>query len=97
MQQVDGQLWLSPSDLSAFLACPHLTTLTQRDLGRGVVHLRSADAELLAAKGLAHERHVLERWHAQGLQVLEVAGPRHDADWTRAARSEEHTSELQSH
>ena len=25
MQLSDGQLWLSPSDLSAYLACPHLT------------------------------------------------------------------------
>ena len=26
MQLRDGQLWLSPSDLSAHLACPYLTT-----------------------------------------------------------------------
>ena len=27
MQRIDGQLLLSPSDVTAYLACPHLTTL----------------------------------------------------------------------
>jgi hypothetical protein len=27
MQHRDGRITFSPSDLSAFLACPHLTTL----------------------------------------------------------------------
>jgi hypothetical protein len=49
------------------------------------VHLRSADAELLAAKRLARERQVPERWRDEGLQAIEIAGPRRDADWTRAA------------
>ena len=30
MQLRDGHLWLSPSDLTAYLACPHLTTLRSR-------------------------------------------------------------------
>ena len=66
MHKIGDQLWLSPSDLTAFLSCAHLTTLAKGDVGRGVSHQRSADADLLAAKGLEHERPVLDVWRAGG-------------------------------
>jgi predicted RecB family nuclease len=58
----DGQLGLSPTDLNNFLACRHLTAL-DRARARGEIKLRKAarpDAELIAAKGRAHEQAFLE-------------------------------------
>ena len=60
MQLRDGHLWLSPSDLSAYLACPHLTTL-ELESARGErnrPHTRDELAELVAEKGDLHEERV---------------------------------------
>ena len=53
----DASVLLSPSDLSAYLACPHLTTLeleVARKL-REEPHTREALAQLVAEKGDLHE------------------------------------------
>lgn len=76
--QPDGSLALSPSDLSAYLACPHLTTLeleVAREL-RPEPHTREALAELVAKKGDEHERRFLEHLRAKGLDVVEIDLPK---------------------
>ena len=62
MQLYDGQLLLSPSDLSNYLACPHLTTL-ELETAHGTrtkPHIREALAQLVADKGDLHEKRYLE-------------------------------------
>ena len=57
MRSVDGQLILSPSDLAAFVACPHLTTLQVAvafgELPKPFRH--NPHAELIRRKGDEHE------------------------------------------
>jgi predicted RecB family nuclease len=75
MQAVDERIQLSPSDLTAYLACEHLTTLSIR-AARGEVErpgTPSEQAQLLFDKGLAHERAYLEHLRAEGLDVREIA------------------------
>jgi uncharacterized protein len=70
----DGKILLSPSDVSNFLACRHLTSLSLA-AARGEIEEPGAaneQAQLLFDKGLAHERAYLERLRAQGLAVTEV-------------------------
>ena len=53
----DGTLALSPSDLSAHLACPHLTTLSLA-VARGELeqpHVDSPHRDLIFRKGNEHE------------------------------------------
>ena len=66
--QARRQAQLSPSDLSAYLACPHLTTLSlEVALGeRSRPHTREALAELVAEKGDLHEARYLEHLREQG-------------------------------
>ena len=61
MRVSDGTISLSPSDLTAYLACPHLTTLSlEVALGdRERPHTREALAELVAEKGDLHEARYL--------------------------------------
>jgi uncharacterized protein len=64
---------LSPSDLNAFLACPHLTTLqlavADGDLGKPFrINLH---ADLIQRKGEEHERRYLEQLRADGKTVAE--------------------------
>jgi len=70
----DGQLLLSPSDLSAYLACPHLTTLSlEVAFGeRQKPYTREALAELIAQKGELHEARYLEFLGEQGREVVEI-------------------------
>lgn len=90
MQSRDGRLTFSPSDLTGYLACPHLTQLERRAaLGRLVAPpVENPDAELVKRKGEEHERAYLDRLRAGGSVVQEVAlDPDHD--WERAARETE--------
>jgi uncharacterized protein len=70
----DDQLLLSPSDLSAFLACEYLTTLTlkveRKERQRPFV--RHAIQQLVAEKGDLHEAAWLERLRAEGREIVEV-------------------------
>src|SRR5438105_5811570 len=79
-----GYLVLSPSDLTAYLACPHLAALALA-LARGDVTKPAADnaqAELVRAKGDEHERRYLEQLRAEGKSILEIP---FDFDWEAAA------------
>lgn len=59
----DGTLRLSPSDLSAHLACPHLTTLTLEVLRgqREQPYVDDTHRGLIFRKGREHETAYLER------------------------------------
>ena len=70
----DSTLALSPSDLSAHLACPHLTTLSLR-----VVHgelerpfLDSPHRDLIFRKGNEHEAAYLARLEADGRSIVRI-------------------------
>ena len=73
-----GSIRLSPSDLTAYLACPHLTTLSiEVALGdREQPHVREALAQLVADKGDLHEARYLEYLREQGKQVVEIELPK---------------------
>jgi predicted RecB family nuclease len=78
----------SPSDLNAFLACPHLTTL-QRAVARGELtkpHRVNLHADLIRRKGDEHEGRYLDQLRAAGKTVAEP---------TTAAESEEAIREAQ--
>ena len=76
------RLHLSPSDVTAFLACEHLTTLSLAH-ARGEVErpeVENEQAELIFRKGLEHEHAYLESLRAEGLTVLEIPDPEGDFD-----------------
>jgi predicted RecB family nuclease len=80
----DGHLLLSPSDVTVYLACEHLTNLSlqvaRAEIPRPVV--ANEQAELLFRKGLEHEAAYLESLKDDGRSVatIELEG-----DWQRAA------------
>jgi uncharacterized protein len=71
MKQTSAALQLSPTDLSNFLGCRHLSALdllaARGQLERPV--RRDAFVEELRARGLAHETAYLEHLRAQGLSI----------------------------
>src|SRR5688572_8871396 len=86
MHRVADRLHLSPSDVTAFLACEHLTTLSLRH-ARGELakpDTENEQAELIFRKGLEHERAYLEQLRAAGNTILELPEP--DGDYDAAAR-----------
>ena len=70
-------LKLSPSDLTAYLACPHLTSLSlEVALGaRERPYGREALADLVAQKGELHEARYLEELRRDGAKVVEIGWP----------------------
>jgi predicted RecB family nuclease len=71
---VDDRLHLSPSDVTAYLACEHLTTLSLR-AARGDIEAPAFEDEqrdLIFRKGLEHERAYLESLRARGLSITEI-------------------------
>jgi predicted RecB family nuclease len=74
MQLERDSLILSPSDVTAFLACEHLTALTvqvaYKDLA--VPELENEQGELIKRKGNEHEAAYLQTLRAQGKTVREV-------------------------
>jgi predicted RecB family nuclease len=73
MRAQNGSILLSPSDLSAYLACEHLTILALQVARGDFVPTESSDqADLLAEKGLAHEAAYLARLRGDGLDVREI-------------------------
>jgi predicted RecB family nuclease len=83
MQKVADRLLFSPSDLNHFLECEHLIQLDRGREHDATPRERDPHADLLAAKGLEHERAWLERFRVEGrdLVVIDAA----DRDWDRAA------------
>src|SRR5438034_3469645 len=87
MQGLDGQIFLSPSDLNDYVECPHLTTLVLQ-VARGQrarPHVPDEEAELLRRKGASHERAYLERLRAEGRGIVEI-GLGEPWDFEAAAR-----------
>jgi uncharacterized protein len=73
MQSLHGKPTFSPSDLNAFLACPHLTTMQLR-VARGELakpHRINLHADLIRRKGDEHERRYLERLRAANKTIVE--------------------------
>ena len=90
MQLKDSRLLLSPSDVTGFLACEHLTTLSAKvareELEKPAVE--NEQAELVFRTGREHEAAYLARLRAEGKEVREIS-LEPDLDWERAARETE--------
>src|SRR5438093_3118957 len=87
------RLQLSPSDVTAYLACEHLTQLELK-VARGEIvkpRVEDAQAELIRRKGEEHERAYLAKLLSDGRDIvtIEIAGPDGEWDWERAARETE--------
>jgi uncharacterized protein len=84
MKVLDGRVWLSPSDVTAYLACEHLTTLSLQVARDELPEPPPPgdQAELIFRKGLEHEHAYLERLRDEGRSV--VAIELEDGDWERA-------------
>src|SRR5918993_3160512 len=81
------RLHLSPSDVTAFLACEHLTTLSLAH-ARGELdrpETVNEQAELIFRKGLEHERAYLEHLRADEKTILEIPDP--EGEFDQAARA----------
>jgi len=90
VQLRDASLLLSPSDVTAYLGCEHLTTLSLQ-VARGELEkprLENEQAELVFRKGREHEAAYLARLRAEGNTVIEIS-LEPDFDWERAARETE--------
>ena len=80
MRVSDGQLRLSPSDLSNHLACPHKTTL-ELAVARGELeqpHVDDTHVDLIRRKGDEHEAAYLARLEAAGRSIVRI--PTYDDD-----------------
>src|SRR5712692_8781115 len=87
MQQANAGLLLSPSDVTAYLACEHLTSLSI-GVARGELvppPFENHQAELVFRKGREHEHAYLARLIAEGRHV-ETIELEPDLDWERATR-----------
>jgi predicted RecB family nuclease len=90
MQAKNGDITLSPSDLTAYLACEHLTTLSlqvaRHELERP--DLENDQAELVFRKGREHEDAYLRRLEGEGRTIARIS-LEPDFDWDRATRETE--------
>ena len=86
IRSANGKILLSPSDLTAYLACPHLTTLSLEVASgeRRKPYTREPLAELIAQKGDLHEARYLEYLRAEGRDVIEVELPRESSAFEAA-------------
>jgi predicted RecB family nuclease len=87
MRAENGDLRFSPSDLNAFLACPHLTSL-ELAVARGVLERPfrpNPYAELIRRKGDEHEAAYLA---SLGEGVTQIRDPR-EIGWDQAAAATE--------
>ena len=84
----DGTLQLSPSDLSAHLACPHLTTLSLAAARGEIVKpkLDSPHRDLIFRKGNEHEAAYLARLEGEGRSIVRI--PTYDDDGFDAAEAQ---------
>ena len=79
MHLEDGKLTLSPSDVTGFLACEHLTALAVKVAKHELAKPErdNPQADLIFRKGNEHERAYLERLRADGRSVTEI-----EFDWS---------------
>ncbi len=90
MQHIDGQLLLSPTDLTKHLACAHVTTLDLQALaGRRDLGATAPDdaLQLVFRKGIEHESAYLQRLRASGRRVVEIP-TRFDLEGRRQSEAE---------
>jgi predicted RecB family nuclease len=90
MQVRNGRVALSPSDVTAYLACEHLSSLSLQ-VARGELvapPFENDQAELIFRKGREHEDAYLRRLKDEGRGVAEIS-LEPDLDWERAARETE--------
>jgi predicted RecB family nuclease len=90
MQATNGQITLSPSDVTAYLACEHLTTLSLAVARNELVKPPSDNdqAEPIFRKGQEHEEAYLRLLESEGKTVARIElKPEHD--WQRATRETE--------
>ncbi|MCU1374844.1 MAG: protein of unknown function, putative recB domain [Actinomycetia bacterium] len=90
MHLVGGQLVLSPSDLTAFLACEHRSAL-DRQVALGQLARPEQDdpeLEILRRRGDEHERNELARLKAEGREVVEITVAGSSPAELRAAEAE---------
>ncbi|MGZ4391193.1 MAG: hypothetical protein ACXVRK_03565 [Gaiellaceae bacterium] len=90
MQLKDGHLFLSPSDVTGYLGCEHMTSLSVQ-VARGEIArpaLENDQAELVFRKGREHEAAYLARLREGGKSVMEIS-LEPDFDWDRAAAETE--------
>src|SRR4051812_40041026 len=75
VQLRDGGLTLSPSDVTGFLSCRHLTTLDLRAARAGgrVKTKPGEQAELVFRKGMEHERAYLAQLAREGSSIVEIS------------------------
>jgi predicted RecB family nuclease len=87
VQSRHHSLLFSPSDLTAYLACEHLTQLERRVALRLLSKpaVDNPEAELVKRKGEEHERAYLAALRDRGVTVAEIS-LESDFDWERAAR-----------
>lgn len=72
MERVGDRIFLSPSDLTAYVNCRHLTTL-EREVARGErdkPHRSDESAKLLREKGELHELDLLEQLRKNDREVV---------------------------
>src|SRR5919108_2775645 len=77
MQFLDGRLIVSPSDLTGFLECEHLTQQELR-AARGEIERPSRqdpELDLLTRRGLEHEAKHLAKLRAEGKRIVEFGLP----------------------
>jgi predicted RecB family nuclease len=90
VQLVGADLVLSPSDLTAFLACEQRTALDRLvalgELDRPVQD--DPELEILRRRGDEHERRELERLRAEGRTIVEITGGGRTPDDLYAAEAE---------
>jgi predicted RecB family nuclease len=82
MQDLDGTVVYSASDLVGYLECEHLTTLERAAVNRLVPRPDRVDPELqvLQDRGLEHERRYLADLRDQGRTVVDGRHPRDSND-----------------
>src|SRR4051794_24986415 len=88
MQLRDGSLTFSPSDLNAFLACGHLTSL-QLAVARGDLdkpYRVNPHADVIRAKGDEHEAAYLADLRAAERDIVEISL---NGSWSDAVRATE--------
>ncbi len=87
MKITEGRLRLSASDVANYLACQHLTRLDLRRAQGTLRPPREFDIGFqdLVQRGEAHERAVLDRFRADGREVVEITEAANAAEATVAA------------
>jgi len=82
LHQLDTHLIVSATDLSAFFACPHVTTQDMSAASGGPKPPKFDDpgAEVLRQRGHEHEAQILEAYRGDGRDVVSLTRPERGSD-----------------